>query len=362
MIVATPPAADVAHTIIVVTYGRPDLLCECLCALENADVPAWGWEVLVVDNSEPDCAARNRDVVASLEDPRFAYQSMAPIGSTAARHRGVELARGEVISFLDDDSLVAQSWLLGVEEAFACSSPALVGGPVAPVYACEPPAWLEYFWEVKDGVKYHEYVSLVDGGSDSREMDTTLVFGCNMTTTKAMFLAAGGLDPDLMPPHLFLFQGGAETALSLRIAAMGHRAVYAPRCAIGHIVSRERMTPAYFQRRATTAGIKASFLAIRSSHGMRPEQGVLASAVPNWHPRSLRSRMRSRLSALRRRMREPSEVRRIRARVARARAAGWALHHNAAVADPLLLEYVLRDDYLGDRAFPPGWSQHGRTS
>jgi glycosyltransferase involved in cell wall biosynthesis len=88
-------------------------LGEVLVAIRASDLPGDSYEIIVVDDASSDgsvaIAARNADTVVKL--------SGRGSGPAYARNRGVELARGEVVAFVDDDVLVRPdtlSRMLGV--------------------------------------------------------------------------------------------------------------------------------------------------------------------------------------------------------------------------------------------------------
>jgi len=89
-----------AISIITPTYNRPDLLRE---AIDSVLAQSFGdWEMLIVDDgSEPHA----RPVVDGFDDRRLRYVRLEHVGRSAARNRGLELARGAYIGFLDDDDL-----------------------------------------------------------------------------------------------------------------------------------------------------------------------------------------------------------------------------------------------------------------
>ena len=59
------------------------------------------FETIVVDNGSTDGTAE----IASEFDGRVSYVAQANHGPAAARNRGLQLARGEVVGFLDADDL-----------------------------------------------------------------------------------------------------------------------------------------------------------------------------------------------------------------------------------------------------------------
>ena len=89
-------------SVIMPVDGREDLLEEALRALVSSDLPREAWELIVVDDGScNECAtvaARVADTVVRLPG--------AVRGPAYARNRGVEVARGELLLFLDGDVAV----------------------------------------------------------------------------------------------------------------------------------------------------------------------------------------------------------------------------------------------------------------
>jgi glycosyltransferase involved in cell wall biosynthesis len=83
---------------------RTEGLQACLRSLSELDYP--DYEVIVVDN-RPAAAAR-------VELPGVRVVSEPRPGISAARNRGLEEARGEIVAFTDDDVEVDPGWLLAI--------------------------------------------------------------------------------------------------------------------------------------------------------------------------------------------------------------------------------------------------------
>lgn len=340
-----------SHSVIIPTYQRPDLLERCLSALDDAQPAPWSWDVLVVDNSPRGDRRANEAVVQSFQRPEFRYSSMEPRGLTAARHQGIVSTKGDVVSFLDDDSFVSNTWLMGIRRAFIESGATVVGGPCIPEYESPPPGWLDSFWGTSDGVRYLTYVSLLDAGDRQREISATHVYGCNLSVTRAALLETRGFNPDSMPAESMRFQGDGETALSVKLEAAGHKTLYDPSCGIRHFVPSSRMTEQYFEARAFSFGIEGSFTALRAEHGLTQRDGV-----PSKPPASVFGTIKGTLWRIRRGMRrlvgtggrhgvtEP-ENSEMHERLQGCYEAGWSFHRDAVAEDPALVEYLLQPEY-----------------
>ena len=351
--------ADVAYSVVIPTSNHPGLLRRCLAALAQIRHPSKEWEVLVMDNSGERFKADNAQVVASFQETRFRYLPMPCLGLMAARHQGVEMARGQVISFIDDDSFVEETWLEGIEQAFRDPNVVLVGGPNRPKYETNPPAWLDYFWTQTEQGRHLGYLSLLDFGDRVQEIPAVFVFGCNYSIRKNIFLRVGGSHPDYMPPEWQRYQGDGETALSVKVVALGYKARYCPQCAIHHLVPTARMTLGYFGARAFFVGLHSSFTQIRREHGLGQAQGVPPVDIPRQHSplrlvRAWAGRIKRRLLPLKPLAQsESEEVLKVREHIAKRYAEGWSYHRREVEADPALLGYVLRPNYMGENARLP---------
>lgn len=95
--------ADPFVSVIVPTHARPEQLAGCVAALDALDYPRDRFEVIVVEDVEGD-------------------------GPAAARNRGAEGARGELLAFTDDDCRPAHGWLRGLVDSWEGRPEVAVGG------------------------------------------------------------------------------------------------------------------------------------------------------------------------------------------------------------------------------------------
>jgi glycosyltransferase involved in cell wall biosynthesis len=103
-------------SVIVCTFGRPRQLKAALEALLALDYP--NYEVIVVDNGpeDPSTADLIRDEYS--ETSTIHYVAEPERGLSAARNRGMAVARGEVVAFTDDDIIVDRYWLAFLVSGF----------------------------------------------------------------------------------------------------------------------------------------------------------------------------------------------------------------------------------------------------
>ena len=105
-------------SVIIPTFRRPDALMRAIASTFEPDLDV---EVIVIDDS-PERSAE--PIVASIGRPDVRYAAMpTPTGGRPAlvRNLGIELARHDVLYFLDDDDQVLPGGLRAFAEAFAAN-------------------------------------------------------------------------------------------------------------------------------------------------------------------------------------------------------------------------------------------------
>jgi GT2 family glycosyltransferase len=244
--VAAPPqcllhrAAVVAQgpflTVVVATRDRPDSLAACLTSLLKTDYPRF--EIIVVDNdpTSDDTAVMLREQFGSV---RYVQENRR--GLASAHNRGLALARGEVIAFVDDDVLVDQSWMPAIAEGFAqTDGVGCVTGLILPE-ELETPAQL--LLEHRGGYG-KGFDQLIVDADENRPPDPLFPFaagrlgsGANMAFDTEKLRSAGGFDAALGVGTCA--RGGDDLIGIFRMIIAGHRVVYQPDAIVWHRHYRE---------------------------------------------------------------------------------------------------------------------------
>jgi glycosyltransferase involved in cell wall biosynthesis len=85
-------------SVVIPLYNRADCIVETLQSV--LDQSFVDFEIVVVDDGSND---QPRPVIDALSDPRIRFFSQPNSGGSAARNKGIDLARGHYIAFLDSD-------------------------------------------------------------------------------------------------------------------------------------------------------------------------------------------------------------------------------------------------------------------
>lgn len=121
-------------SVVVPVYNGTKVLPHALKALERSDLPRAMWELIVVDDASTDetasLAAAHADTVVRLR--------WQPHGPSFARNRGAEVARGDVLVFIDADVCVHPAtlrqfaWLFASEPTVHAAFGSYDVSPAAP--------------------------------------------------------------------------------------------------------------------------------------------------------------------------------------------------------------------------------------
>jgi hypothetical protein len=108
-----PLASRPLVSVVMATRDRASYLPE---AIESVRAQAYDrWQLVVVDDGSDDDTS---DVAAAFAatDDRIEVHRTVGVGAAAARNVGLDAARGEWVTFLDDDNTMHRSWLRAVAE------------------------------------------------------------------------------------------------------------------------------------------------------------------------------------------------------------------------------------------------------
>jgi glycosyltransferase involved in cell wall biosynthesis len=324
-------------SIIIPTINRSDSLKRTLGSIIKLERRA-DFEVIVVDNGSIDNTRKICDEYAeSMINFRYVYDNEP--GLLTGRHRGALEAKGEVFCFLDDDVVLSPGWFKAIVDCcYDDPDVDLFTGPCLPDFESSPPKWLQDFWYEVPGLgRFCSWLSLIDLGEGKKLIDPSLVWGLNFVIRRPAFHELGGFHPDSVPLELQMFQGDGETGLTVKASNAGKKAIYHPGIQLNHVVPKERLTKAYFGKRAFFQGVCDSYTQIRK--GGAPISS--AKVFIEFSKKFLRSFTRKEDVDLR-----SPEVKEIRALTEEQYKSGYQFHQRWFKKSPVVREWVLRDNYL----------------
>ena len=93
-------------SIIIPTRNRENLLKECLQSVLDQEFV--DFECLIIDDDSSD---GTRESVKLIKDERFQYHQYPVSDRSLTRNKGIDLAKGQFICFVDDDDLISSNYL-----------------------------------------------------------------------------------------------------------------------------------------------------------------------------------------------------------------------------------------------------------
>lgn len=270
-----PSRTDVTVVICAYTEDRWVLLQRAVASVEAQTLPPV--EIIV-------CIDHNENLLRMSEERFTANRSTTAIPLTvvankydghlgSARNTAVELARGEVIAFLDDDAAADADWLEKLTAPYDDERVAAVGGAPLPSFAGgRRPRWFpqEFYWVF--GCAYQ-------GLPDSRSPLAHLI-GANMSARYSALKEIGGFHSD----------NHDDMDMCHRMAHAGHQVIYEPLAAVQHTVPATRTTWRYFWRRCyfVNQGKVEAFANMDQAAGLGAELSFVTRVVPRGISREIR--------------------------------------------------------------------------
>ncbi|QKT04326.1 glycosyltransferase family 2 protein [Ectothiorhodospiraceae bacterium 2226] len=226
--------------VIICTHNRAGPLRGAIESVLAQHDPARDFQLLVVDNASTD---RTAEVVAAYPDVRYVYESTP--GLNPARNAGWRAAHARYVAFLDDDAEAAPGWISAVRAGLAAADgrPAIVGGPVEPVWCGARPAWLSDQLAVA--------LPAIDWGGEARalgDVASEWLIGANMAMPVALLESVGGFDPRLDRCGANLLSNG-DILIQREAQRRGYPRLYRPDMRVRHPVAPARLTPRWFRQR-----------------------------------------------------------------------------------------------------------------
>jgi glycosyltransferase involved in cell wall biosynthesis len=231
----------VGVSVVVCCYNSASRIAATLAALATQQLSV-RWEVVLVDNnSTDDTVALARRAWARKDVPLQVVRE-ARQGLSWARIRGLSVARGKWLCFVDDDNCLMRGYLNVADEIFAAyPEVGLVGGEGHPAFERTPPGWLDQ--------RYWRSLALGPQGPAEGIVAGPL-YGAGMCVRKEVWcgLQAAGWEPTLRGRSGSVLLSGEDSELCLVASCLGWKAYFSPRMRFQHLIPDARLTWAYWLR------------------------------------------------------------------------------------------------------------------
>ncbi len=232
-------------SVVVCTYAeeRFEDFAEAVQSLQSQTYDAV--EIVLVIDGNAAVFERTKDRFSD-EDEIVVHCNDENSGLSYSRTRGVELATGEVIAFMDDDAIAEPDWIAELVRGYEETDAIAVGGRMVPEWVDENPEFLpeEFYWLI--GANYEPRL---DDWSEVRNTN-----GSNMSFRREVFERLGGFDEQMGLTGDNQIQA-EETEFAIRMQeTFDQGMLYNPDAVVAHKIFDYRTEPSWVCRRAFWQG------------------------------------------------------------------------------------------------------------
>jgi GT2 family glycosyltransferase/glycosyltransferase involved in cell wall biosynthesis len=219
-----PATENPRVSVIIPAHDKFELTYACVKSIAE-NLPETAFEIILID----DCSADETALARLLLPPAMQVHRMTGNdGFIASCNRGAELARGEFLFFLNNDTIVRPGWLDALVQTL--DRDARIG--IAGARLLFPDGRVQdaggIVWRLGDAWNYGR-------GSDATDprftfmRDADYVSGAALLIRRDLFRSLGGFDAHFSPAYY------EDTDLAFRVRAKGFRVVVQPDSQIVHI-------------------------------------------------------------------------------------------------------------------------------
>ena len=204
-------------SIVVPTRNRAEHAAACARELLHCE----GFlEIIFVDQSDDDATEQ---ALSQLADARIRCARSTLRGATNGRNLGIDLSKGELIAFTDDDCRVARDWITRIREVFAADAEVAVvcGRVVVP----------DELQRQGFAIGFEPLVREWQGRFPPPDRDWGIT--ANLSARREVFSTLGKFDPFLGPGAPLLC--GEEPDLLFRVLKAGMKVVNAKEVEVTHL-------------------------------------------------------------------------------------------------------------------------------
>jgi L-malate glycosyltransferase len=267
-------------TILLATRNRASTLEAVLTQYCELEVPAAGWQVVIVDNGSTDHTKQVVEAFGKRLPISYCFEPTP--GKNAALNTGLPLVTGDLIVFTDDDIFPKPDWLTQFcTAADAHPSCTIFGGIIVPRWEVQPSD------AIRRAVPLSICFAIHAAGVREGSSDPNRAFGGNVAIRADVFRTGYCFDPT-MGPRSKSSPMGSETELIRRLARDGYKVWCCERAVVEHLIPRANMEVSWILKRAERWGRARA----RLDACDRPDLGPIWMGIPRWAYRSFAQALR----------------------------------------------------------------------
>lgn len=265
-------------SIVVCTYDRPKDLRICLGNLFKLEPGRHRLELIVVDNNPT--SGQTEPIVKEFQGVRYETERRA--GVAYARNKGLKVAQGDIVAYIDDDVVVPPSWPMRILAPFADERVMCVSGLVLPLeLETRSQEMFEKYGALGRGYKPRIFDEKFFNQSDRHVVHTWELGGTASVAIRKSVIPQTGMFDETLGPGLPTGVG-EDIYMFYRILKLGHICYYEPAAYVWH-KHRSEMASLRRQLYNYNKGQTSYQLRTLISDGDKRAIWQLLWDLPKWH-------------------------------------------------------------------------------
>lgn len=213
-------------SVLIATFNRAEMLARTLPSVIDQDLPPDEYEVIVIDDGSTDATS---SYLNALKHPHLKIIRGPNVGQGAAYNRGLEIADGDYVLFLDDDIVCPPSLLSAHLKAHAGSLNTVVSGPLRLSAQSRDTVATDYIRAAESS-----FQSSCNGTGARRWPHDTKV-DANSSLARAALNKFGGFAPEFSRARF-------DVEMGLRLARTGFQFIYCQAAAAEQIYTKSALS------------------------------------------------------------------------------------------------------------------------
>ncbi len=232
---------------IISTYNRAQFLDGLFSSVLEQSIDKNRYEIVIVNNN---CTDNTEEIchkfIHSHPEIKINYCIEKQQGLSYGRNRGIEESVGSIVTFLDDDAIIAPDFF-ETTLSFFSQHPEVnaIGGKILLKYMDKKPNWYNPFLA--------SLLGYFNKGDKEQIFSNDYFRGSNMSFRREIFHTLGGFNTSLGRVGKNLM-GNEEKELFYRFKSKGEEMWYVPSTVVYHLVPIERTYSSFVKKQAIGTG------------------------------------------------------------------------------------------------------------
>ena len=230
-------------------------------------------EIIVVVDGSDELYDKVLNYINHLDVDIKAILNEKNLGLSESRNRGIEIAKGDVIVFFDDDAVADKNWIRELVRMYEKYDAIAAGGKLIPLWVGRKMEFLpeEYYW----------LIGATHKGFPEEIAEVRNTFGSNISFRTYVLKSLGGFESELglTASKKGAFQG-EETELCIRMKQrFGKGVMYNPNAIVQHKIVGERVKVRFLLNRAFWQGYSKRVMEKMSINSLGVEKSFLRKLI-----------------------------------------------------------------------------------